>query len=617
MIFRFNIERLVLPNNENLLQCSGVTESIVANVSGEFIINGTSFPVADFASVSIPDTPVGNVGFSAILEAGNVVAAQVSGLELWESATLEIILNLNDHYTYRNVFTVFGYDLGNNPLVVNSDGVPIDYNTDINIVLVPSIAGVNQAQGRYNADVYTIADNYGTIGNGITITGDGVLTLLELVVNYNAANPDNTISASFPFISEVIPFGETVTTSGGVDAEYQYPYANVIGWAQPFTNTHYLYDASSSIGESVYTIATAEQVGLGLSATRCCTTDATTTLTKTSYRVTPCGSREVIGVCDDTVDVETYNLIPTYFATLTCPECCETEDECLIVDKTYTVNASVSANGLSTMYIDDESQIATETVEIAYELYNNKGIVTDSNTAVWDYETNVAPIWTTTIPKYGDYILLYKVYVEGVFECSVPYNYTGCHYYYIDQLECGKYRIYNYNNEALPIVVSKLNDESAFEEVTTDSVDACSYKDIEFSSDGVYNIFANGTPAENLVVVVDCNIRKCFVDYMLKLACSDKATCSCGGKCASGCSAIPFDFYNFNAFMSMSYGYYSLLNEEYLDHYIYAAVVGDETDFGQEDLARLQNINVFIQRATEYCSECEAPRDVTGCVTCK
>lgn len=617
MIFRFNIERLLLPNNENVLQCAGTTESVVTGVSGEFIINGVSFPVADFSTLAIPDTPVGDIGFSAFIEAGDVIAVQISDLELWESATLEVTLDLADHYSYNNIFTLFGYDLGNNPLATNTSGNPVDYNVDVNLVLVPSIAGSTQAQGRYNTDVYTIADNYGTVGNGITITGDGVLTLLELVVNYNAANPDNTISVNSPFISEVIPFGETITTSGGEDVEYNFPYANILGWAQPFTNTHYYYDGSSSNGESVYTnSSTNEQVGLGKSAIVCCFDDGAT-LTKTTYEVTNCHTQVIIGTCKDQMEVVTYNLVPSYFGALVCPDCCDTEDNCIIVDKTNNVSFTISSEGISTMYKDDDELIGTGTVDATFELIDNKGIAINSATDTWDYATTTDFGWTTTIPKYGDYILLVKVFIDDVFVCQSTYNYTGCHYYHIDQIECGKFKITNYNNIALPITISKLNDSNVFEEVTVDSVDACSSKEIEFITDGVYNIFADGEPKENLVVVVDCQIRACFVDYMLKLACSDKTSCTCGGHCASGCSAIPTDFYNFNAFMSLSYGYYSLLNKEYLDHYIYAAVVGDETDFGQEDLERLQSINIFIKRATEYCGQCEAPRDVTGCVTCK
>lgn len=66
------------------------------------------------------------------------------------------------------------------------------------------------------------ADNTGIIGNNIVITGDGIDLLSTLVLDWNTANPANTITLTEIVGTVYTPSnGETFTLSGGVDEVVQ------------------------------------------------------------------------------------------------------------------------------------------------------------------------------------------------------------------------------------------------------------------------------------------------------------------------------------------------------------------------------------------------------------
>lgn len=73
-----------------------------------------------------------------------------------------------------------------------------------------------KASTTYNSITFT-AVNYGIIGNNITITFDGIFSITQLINNWNALNPDNTVTSDASDPSIILPAG-TITLSGGVDA---------------------------------------------------------------------------------------------------------------------------------------------------------------------------------------------------------------------------------------------------------------------------------------------------------------------------------------------------------------------------------------------------------------
>jgi hypothetical protein len=624
MKFRFSVERLVLPNNQNIAACAGTTIKMM-DVQMNVWVNGVkvieTLDLENNGNSIVTPVTIGALSVGVTTENSEAVAVlEIAGLELWESADVKVEIIKTGYNTYTNTFKAFGYDLGNSPTQNNGDGDPIDYNPDIIIVMVPTFAGDTRATALYSGNVLMTAVIYGSSPNGLFITGNGIDDFQTLIAAFNIANPVNEVTGN-PIYDLTVPLnGEVYTLSGGIDVNYRYPYARITGWTAPFTNEMYYYNLSSTVGVIEFLDETLKLVGLVNYAMVCCST-VPVKIKVTSYDVINdgcgCGSMEVFATCETAfILAKIYQLKPIVFANVACTECCET-DGCVIVQGDNHVIVAIDPQYVDIMFVDDQSQIGSEEIDISYELYNSAGLIISTASAVYNYEDAVLPDWPVVLPRYGDYILLFKYGIVDVIECTVPYKFVGCNQYHIKQTTCNTFRVYNYSASKTNLFVKKLGKDNLFVTVQTISVDACSYVDVVVAEDGVYDFLIGVLGRQHLIVVVDCRIRQCYVDYMLALACKGKVACGCGGRCAGGCSAIPTNFYDFNAFMSLVYGYFSLLNEEYIDHYIYAAIIGDETDFGKEDLERLYDINQLLNRAIEYCGTCKSTKDNTGCLTCK
>ena len=68
------------------------------------------------------------------------------------------------------------------------------------------------------SDVTIVADNYGTAGDSITITGNGSDSVATLLSAWNGANPANTATVTSGDDSQIPDNLEVITLSGGVNA---------------------------------------------------------------------------------------------------------------------------------------------------------------------------------------------------------------------------------------------------------------------------------------------------------------------------------------------------------------------------------------------------------------
>jgi hypothetical protein len=93
-------------------------------------------------------TPKGNTVVSASVETGLVLALEINMPELCSTASVEILCSSLNYHTFSNTFTIFNYDIGNNPGVLNGNGAAITYNPDFKIILVPT--NVFDGGGEYD-----------------------------------------------------------------------------------------------------------------------------------------------------------------------------------------------------------------------------------------------------------------------------------------------------------------------------------------------------------------------------------------------------------------------------------------------------------------------------------
>ncbi len=59
------------------------------------------------------------------------------------------------------------------------------------------------------------ANNIGTIGNSVTLTGDGTSSIAVLIANWNTANPSNEVTLTSGVSSQVPSLGASITLTGG------------------------------------------------------------------------------------------------------------------------------------------------------------------------------------------------------------------------------------------------------------------------------------------------------------------------------------------------------------------------------------------------------------------
>ena len=101
MVFRFDVPKLELPNNQSILSCDTVPTFSFDDVTLELQLNGsivaTSTDLSSGITGSFPAT-VGTLTATVSIETANVVKVDVLGLELWESADIKITLGHTDFF---------------------------------------------------------------------------------------------------------------------------------------------------------------------------------------------------------------------------------------------------------------------------------------------------------------------------------------------------------------------------------------------------------------------------------------------------------------------------------------------------------------------------------------
>ncbi|MBS1960777.1 MAG: hypothetical protein JST04_01070 [Bdellovibrionales bacterium] len=107
---------------------NALTTTLTTNLT--IIINGTTIFNALYNTLTAPvTTTIGSLSTTLTAIAGSQGSGYklvVDGLEVWEQATMRVVLSQSGYYTYDNSFYLFGYDLGNNPNESVTDNVLFD-----------------------------------------------------------------------------------------------------------------------------------------------------------------------------------------------------------------------------------------------------------------------------------------------------------------------------------------------------------------------------------------------------------------------------------------------------------------------------------------------------------
>lgn len=606
MILRFNVKEAVYTADPPSF-CGNTIQATYAGISGSIKINGvnainfTNLASGLFIHAGLPFVAGGVTINNIILENSLYVALEIDTPNLLDTAEIEVTLDKTGYTSLVRRFTVFGYDIGRNPNIALTS-----INPDLYLVLIPSpVVGAYATTGLLTPAIgiaFTItANNIGTLGNAITFSEDGINTIENLVAIWNAANPLNTCTVVYTSGSNYISNILTFNLTGGVNVvEDNVAYADFVGWRKPFKNDLYLFANYSNIADLVeYTDTTPATLGTTHTLVLPCYSGAAITLTSRQYEGCPCGcgSSELISSCSfGPLTFPKLILIPSFSAEATCDDSCS--DDCLVTINDNYVQFVIDVDAITPLNLDDVEIVSTESVDLEVTMYSACGVELNNSSAV--ASLNPVPALVDlqvpiTIPEQGDFVLKCKI-STAYYECYKVLEIQGCHRFTVTKTECNTHVFKNLSLDIMVISIEKLIGLDEWQElVPITDVDSCAEYTIQVKVDGVYRIIVDGT--EYRIFIEDCNMKTCFVNYMQKRICNSKASCACGGNCNGLCNKIPIDLYDYNVFMSLVYGYMSILNGLYLKNFIY-------TVFTPNDNTTLYDLNTYLERIQEYCGTC-------------
>jgi hypothetical protein len=616
---RFNILDAVY-NNVSPSFCAPATQADYNSISGNITVNGVS--VIDFTDLStgafihapFPITANGVDILGITLENILYVALEIDIPNLWDSAEVTITLDKPNYKQLVRTFTVFGYDVGQNPNIAATS-----INPDMYLVMIPETYGVTAATtgaifqppltGSWSTatgteNITLTADFPGILGNIINVAaGDGVTPLTTLVANWNAANPANTVTLTETDGTGYTPgVGEVFTLTGGSSALIieELAYANFVGWRKPFTNDLYLTANYSQIGDTVSYFNSTDTLANTSTAVLFCYSGDAISYTSNITEGSACGGVTIVDTCTfGPKDYDSLNLIPAFSCGVTCDSCCD--DECLVNIGTNYAQFVLDVAAITPLNNSDVSIVSTESVTLKATVYNGCGAFVSSDSIV--ISLNPLPSLSgsqvpITFPEKGDYAVSCEISSDA-FKCSHTEIFKGCSFYNLVKNDCGKHTITNLASVDLELDVETLDKDGNWVlYISNEIIAPCDSYEILTPEDGVYRV----TPkvfalTEANIIVQDCNMKACFIEFTKQRVCNPKADCACGGECGGLCNKIPNDVYDFNAFSILVYNYFALLNELYVKNFIY-------TIFSPSDIEKLFTIKQYLERIKEYCGEC-------------
>lgn len=609
MKLRFNIQDAVY-NSITPSFCNPTTQADYNGISGNIIVNGIS--VIDFTDLAtgvftpVSPFPIDANGINVIgitLENIFYVALEIDIPNLWDSTEVTITLNKTDYKSLSRTFTIFGYDIGKNPNIAITS-----INPDMNLVMIPEVYGTVAATTgtlipAVGYELTITANTLGEIGNTISIIPDGIETLESLVNIWNIANPANTATITYTLGIGYIPgIAEVYPLAGGTNVAItaELAYANFVGWRKPFTNDLHLYANYSEINDGVEYKNTTDTLASTHIAILFCYSGTPITLTSTIYEGSACHGTTILDTCIfGPLTFNSLNLIPTFSCGVTCVDCCT--DDCLVNIGTNYAQFVLDVSAITPLNSSDIAIVSTDTVTIKATVYNGCGSYVSDNSAV--ISLNPLPALAgsqlpITFPSEGDYAVSCEVSSDA-FKCLHTEIFKGCSFYKLVKDDCGKHTITNLASVDLELDVETLDKDGNWVlYISNEIITPCNSYEILTPDDGVYRISAKILAlVEYKIIVQDCAMKACFIEFTKKRVCNPKADCACGGNCSGLCNKIPTDVYDFNAFSILVYNYFALLNDLYVKNFIF-------TVFTPSDISTLLTINQYLERIKEYCGNC-------------
>lgn len=369
-------------------------------------------------------------------------------------------------------------------------------------------------------------------------------------------------------------------------------YSSLIAYRKPFTSELHYYKSNSGSGEITYQNTDLEQISTSVDGFLCIVGAYGIKQICNLYEYNNTG-RTLLSTCtSNLINLLDINNFPTFGSSTTCVNC---DAECIVLNTENTTTTNIDYSLLSTYYIDDIEVNPYLTQNLIYRLIDFTGNIIDEIS----YSFNINPLpftyiptdylYNFSIPEVGDYIIQVEVSVANLYKCIKNYPIFSCNFYEIKNTECNEYTVYNKSFEDFTLIISELQDDKTFLEVSSVIVPALDNVVITHTSDNVYTYTVAKDEIDYIYIVVNyCNLRTCLLIGLTNLICPKTGECiECRAK----------DYYDFNALIINAHTYFNMLNSEYNFNYMYEALSVNKIN-------ELYELKSFLTRFEEYCLEC-------------
>lgn len=636
--------------------CNGVLNTVaLAGLTYTVVNNGNTLPMGAGTLTLVDGTEVG----CTLAAVGQVVNLTVNTLNVWDSFLVTINVSCAGYNSYSNVYTIFGYDLGNDPLVVPA----VTLNSDFNIVLISTAtvlpySSVTAYRSPFTNKVLYYKNNSGnfntveitdtvlatsiidsTVSNGQLCSSD-TLHLISTTTLYNPVTlVTNSCTLSTPVVVNAFTWIPTFEiTSACVDcADSCVTILNnnqatiIIDWdsidmlyindvqSYPITSLDTSYSLIDNTGLE---LATEHYTYNGIEPTLTVGTvnhsfSSYILPTHGSYIIQGCiyilGTLPLVLESGDTIATQYYRVSNTLnaanFTMCSAPVNAGTlADVFLAISATPTwstkgqllqvdVTGSPTANKWYKMM---DIQAATDFTNIC----NPSLIAAAIDSTCYFYSDGTAPtLWgAAAAPAYAPAFIGGSISEAlAVITCCKNIVVEGCELYEIERTDCSTFTVYNRDVNVITVGVSQLIN-GVWTLLATENVDPFSNTIITLTEDAVYYFLIQDIDGNQVFFTkfVYCGIETCKLNYLKKIIC-----CNPEGNC-SDCvddDCKHKNYYDFNAFSILMATYYAMLNAEINFNYSYSASeINDVTK-----IAELYSLEQLIERANEYCQTCNTP----------
>lgn len=424
----------------------------------------------------------------------------------------------------------------------------------------------------------------------ITATKDGYWTYSKSfeVYGYDLGQNPNL----FPVTENNIPFTILLInkTNNEVRGYQTKAVSSFIAYRKPYTNEIHYYKSNSGLGDTLYYNSDLELISSVPDGFICSNDEYELKQINNLYG----GSSNIISTC--TSDLQTIPkviLIPTFEANTTCINC--DDEQCSIIGANNTSTLYLNYTNISTYYKNDNKVYPYTIQNFIFRLIDFTGNIInefeDSYTlGTIDTVFDIIELWSDfQIPEKGDYIIQVEINVTDLYKCIKNYPISSCNFYEIENTDCNEFTVYNKSFEDFTLVISELQNDKTFLEISSIVILALNNIVISHTEDNVYQYQVIKDDISYIYIVVNyCNLRQCLLLGLSNLICLESSNCdSCKHK----------DYYDFNSLIINAHTYFNMLNSEYNFNYLYEALSISKVN-------ELYDLKSFLTRFKEYCVVC-------------